>query len=202
MKEPNRKFSTYRLTISVADYAQPEKWNPNLSVQHWIYFWNLPEFLQSNSKTFKYLVKNTQHLMLVTFLSARAQNLLDHRKEDCWQYEHISSSCSFVHMQSELCLKCEWKSMMVSNNMEKGVVVYLPHLSWSPASANHSQCEKLGLKSTVLEPYKQWFQVRPFEPPLSPLGCIQQYPSAWNASQSQPALQFAVLGWSPNDNGA
>lgn len=34
MKEPNRKFSTYRLTISVADYAQPEKWNPNLSVQH------------------------------------------------------------------------------------------------------------------------------------------------------------------------
>lgn len=30
MKDPNRKFSTDRSTISVADYVQPEKWNPNL----------------------------------------------------------------------------------------------------------------------------------------------------------------------------
>lgn len=44
--------------------------------------------------------------------------------------------------------------MMASNNMQKGVVVYLPLLYLTPASANCSQSEKLGLKPTVLEPYK------------------------------------------------
>lgn len=65
MKEPNKKFSTCRLTISVADYAQPEKWNPNYELStaygRITSFWNLPEFLQSNNKTFKYLVKNTKY---------------------------------------------------------------------------------------------------------------------------------------------
>jgi len=30
MIDPNRKFRTCRITISVTDYAQPEKWNLNL----------------------------------------------------------------------------------------------------------------------------------------------------------------------------
>lgn len=28
--DPNSKFSTCRLGNSVSDYAQPEKWNPNM----------------------------------------------------------------------------------------------------------------------------------------------------------------------------
>lgn len=64
MKEPNRKFSTYRLAISVADFAHQngiQASELNIEYKRIRSFWNLPEFLQSNNKTFKYLVEYTKH---------------------------------------------------------------------------------------------------------------------------------------------
>lgn len=132
-----------------------------------------------------------------SYLSARAQNLLDHKEKTVGSM-NIQPSSSFTHKPSELFFKCEWKSMMASNSMEKGVVVCLPFLSWAPASANCSQSEKLGLKWTVLEPYSgsTW-----------DLLSLPRFP--WAATSNIPlhgmplrGSMFAILAESLNDNGA
>lgn len=113
-------------------------------------FWNLPEFLPiiKHLNTYgKYQSLGTCELSF-----CKGSKFPRPQKEDCCM--NIQPSCAFIYMQSEVFLKCEWKSMTASNNMEKSVVVYLPHLPWVPVSANCSQSEKLTLKSAVLEFYK------------------------------------------------